>query len=57
MAVCETCWAEAQRDVMLLGGSVVDHYHRRIAESGSMPDHALPPAEVRSTNTPNERGE
>lgn len=44
MTVCETCWADAQRDVMLLGGSVVDHYHRRIdgISEGWMPDHALP---------------
>lgn len=41
MAVCETCWTAASRDAAILGGSVVDHYRRRI-ESGDMPDHAKP---------------
>lgn len=33
MAACEECWAAAQRDVMLLGGSVVDRYQRRIGDA------------------------
>lgn len=42
MTACEQCWADASRDAQLLGGSVVDHYHRRIEEAGAVPDHALP---------------
>src|SRR5690606_25531021 len=30
MTACEQCWADASRDAQLLGGSVVDHYYRRI---------------------------
>lgn len=33
MAVCETCWSRASRDAALLGGSVADHYYRRLSES------------------------
>lgn len=36
MAACEECWADAQRDVMLLGGSVALHYLRRVE---SQQDH------------------
>lgn len=28
MPACEACWAEAQRQVVLLGGSVADRYHQ-----------------------------
>ena len=31
MAVCEQCWTEASREVMLFGGSVVDRYRKLIA--------------------------
>lgn len=34
MAACEVCWERAQFDVMVRGGSVVDHYRRRTKEDG-----------------------
>jgi hypothetical protein len=30
MSACEKCWEAARRDVMLVRGSVVDHYRRRL---------------------------
>lgn len=42
MTACETCWAAAQQDVMLLGGSVVDRYRQRIDEANGVPHHARP---------------
>lgn len=33
------CWTDANRDALLLGGSVVTHYHRRIQEQEERPDH------------------
>lgn len=46
MSACEECWADAQRDVMFLGGSVVDHYRRRIE---SQPGHDPAPVQEEST--------
>lgn len=32
MSACEWCWAEAQRRVMFLGGSVTERYHEVLDE-------------------------
>lgn len=33
MTACEQCWTEANRQVFLLGGSVVERYRKLIAAS------------------------
>ena len=37
MSACEICWGRAQQDALLLGGSVVDHYKRRLDEIDADP--------------------
>lgn len=32
----------------MFGGSVVDHYRRRLADTDGMPDHSLPPEEAKT---------
>lgn len=38
VAACEECWAEANWQVMVLGGSVVARYQKLIAGPGHKPD-------------------
>lgn len=49
MAACETCWSRASQDALLRGGSIVDHYRRRLAEQDEHPDHE--PTTATSTTT------
>jgi len=39
MSACEECWTEANHQVMLFGGSVVERYRKLITES---PDEHTP---------------
>lgn len=38
MAACEKCWRDASLRVMLLGGSVVDHYNDLLRERVCEPE-------------------
>ena len=41
MAACEWCWEEANRQMLLLGGSVAQRYEEVRREQDAMGKHAL----------------
>jgi hypothetical protein len=46
LTACEMCWYLAQQDTQKFGGSVVDHYRRRIAAIDDYP-HLIHPGHAK----------
>jgi rubrerythrin len=42
VSACEECWQAASLDVLMRGGSIVDHYHRRLDEVKHADQHSAP---------------